>query len=70
MGLGKEEYITLEERGRNLKQIVEVDGEQVFTCDWVFEQMQAQSRRIDRLNTTIKICIGVMVIVAILAILL
>lgn len=68
--MGKEEYITLEERGRNLKQIIEVDGEQVFTSDWVFQQMQAQSRRIDRLNTTIKICIGVMVIVAILAILL
>ena len=30
------------------KQFVEVDGTRVFTADWVFEQMMAQSCRIDR----------------------
>ena len=28
--------------------VLNVDGRQVFTADWVFEMMQAQSRRIDR----------------------
>lgn len=30
------------------KQIVEVDGTQVFSADWVFQQMQTQSTLIDR----------------------
>ena len=32
--------------------VVEVNGEQVFTADFVFKQMQAQSRRIDRIKNT------------------
>lgn len=68
--MGKEEYITLEERGRNLKQIVEVDGEQVFTCDWVFEQMQDQNHQIDRVKAALKISITIAIIAVVLAILL
>ncbi len=30
------------------KQFVEVNGTQVFTADWTFEQMMAQSCRIDK----------------------
>ena len=30
------------------KQVVKMDGQQVFTADWVFQQMQAQNSRIDR----------------------
>ena len=68
--MGKEEYITLEERGRNLKQIVEVDGEQVFTSDWVFQQMQAQNHQIDREKAALKISITIAITAVVLAILL
>lgn len=36
---------------KNKSLYIVVDGEQVFTADYVFEQMQAQGRRIDRANT-------------------
>jgi hypothetical protein len=31
--------------------VVDIGDNQVFTADFVFEQMQAQGRRIDRANT-------------------
>ena len=36
------------ERKKEIPYVIEVDGVQVFSSDFVFEQMQAQSRRIDR----------------------
>lgn len=54
----------------NRKNIVEINGEQVFSADWTFEQMQAQSCRIDRSNRIALISIAVAVIVVILAIVL
>lgn len=35
--------------------VIEVDGVQVFSADFVFEQMGAQNCRIDRLHTLIKL---------------
>ena len=52
------------------KNIVEINGEQVFSADWTFEQMQAQSCRIDRSNKMALISIAVAVIAVILAIVL
>jgi hypothetical protein len=46
------------------RQVVEINGEQVFTSDFVFEQMQAQSCRIDKATTVS--CIAL--IVAIIAV--
>lgn len=48
------------------KQCVEIDGIQVFTADYVFEQMQAQNRRIERILNMAKIscamsCIAVLI---------
>lgn len=42
----------------NKKMIVVVDGEQVFTADYVFTQRMAQSCRIDRVKTMAGIGIG------------
>ena len=50
--------------------IVKVDGVQLFSADWVFEQMQAQSCRIDRSNKFALLGITVGVVAVILAILL
>ena len=36
------------EREKEIPYVIEVDGIQVFSSDFVFRQMQAQSRRIDR----------------------
>lgn len=35
---------------KNKSPYIVVDGEQVFTADYVFEQMQAQGARIDRVK--------------------
>lgn len=40
------------------KSIVMVDDEQVFTSDYVFTQMMAQSCRIDRANTIGKVALA------------
>lgn len=53
-----------------MKQIIEVDGEQVFTSDWVFQQMQAQNHQIDRVKAALKISITIAIIAVVLAILL
>lgn len=31
-----------------MKSVINIDDDQVFTADFVFQQMMAQSRRIDR----------------------
>lgn len=36
------------EREKEIPYVIEVDGVQVFSSNFVFGQMQAQSRRIDR----------------------
>lgn len=36
------------EREKEIPYVIEVDGVQVFSSDFVFEQMQAQSRRINK----------------------
>lgn len=54
----------------NRKNIVEINGEQVFSADWTFEQLQAQSCRIDRSNRMALISIAVAVVAVILAIVL
>lgn len=48
--------------------VVEVNGKQVFTSDYVFSQMMAQSCRIDRANTISWVAMGLAVIAIILAI--
>lgn len=55
---------------KNTPHIVKVDGVQLFSADWVFEQMQAQSCRIDRSNKFALLGITVGVVAVILAILL
>ena len=55
---------------KNTPHIVKVDGVQLFSADWVFEQMQAQSCRIDRSNKFALLGIAVGVVAVILAILL
>jgi endo-alpha-1,4-polygalactosaminidase (GH114 family) len=37
------------------KYYIEIDGVQVFTADYVFEQMQSQNRRIERIFNMAKI---------------
>lgn len=51
--------------------IVEVDGKQVFTTKYIFEQMMAQSCRIDRANmiSWVAICISVIAIILAIALL-
>lgn len=52
----------------NRKDIVEVNGEQVFSANRTFKQMQAQSCRIDRSNRIAFISIAVAIIAVVLAI--
>lgn len=51
--------------------IVEVDGKQVFTTKYIFEQMMAQSCRIDRTNmiSWVAICMSVIAIILAIALL-
>lgn len=53
------------------KYVVEIDGEQVYTANWVHAQMLAQSCRIDRANSVAvisSICSIISLITAIVAI--
>lgn len=55
-----------------MDQIVKIDGKQVFTAEWVFQQMQAQNRRIDYLKRTVifaGVAATLSIIVALIAIL-
>ena len=54
----------------NRKDIIDVNGEQVFSAHWTMEQMQAQSRRIDRSNKLAFISIAVAIAAVILTIIL
>ncbi len=55
------------------KQVIEVGGTQVFSADWVFQQMQAQSIRIERASRIALVsailaalCLGITVITILL----
>lgn len=50
--------------------ILGLRGNQVPTFKWVFEQMQAQSRSIDRAIAIAKVAVGVAVVAVIVAIVL
>lgn len=69
MDQGKNSF-DLNREAKTVPHIVKVDGVQLFNADWVFEQMQAQSCRIDRSNKFALLGIAVGVAAVILAILL
>ena len=49
------------------RSIVEVDGVQIFSADFVFSQMSYQSRRIDRARNIALVSAGVTVFALIIA---
>ncbi|WP_283124145.1 hypothetical protein [Angelakisella massiliensis] len=52
-----------------MKNIINVEGKQVFTAQWVWEQMSAQNVRIDRANTiaAVSVCVSIAAVITAIA---